>query len=168
MTTTTLLTMVLWTLIGIATSYIANRKGRDPYIWFALGAFFGILAMLALVLLPPVKSEKELEQDERNKEIVERREKQMEEQEKIENAPNLEPQSIETKEWFYLDNERKQQGPLSFYVINELWEGGSLTPQTYVWTEGMPEWKRVQEIPDLRDILERLDAENRKSFPEDM
>jgi hypothetical protein len=32
----------------------------------------------------------------------------------------------------------------------------------------MPEWKRVQEIPDLRDILERLDAENRKSFPEDM
>lgn len=161
------LTMILWILMGIATSYIANQRGRDPYIWFALGMFFGVLAVLTLVLLPPVKSEEEQEKDERNKEIVERREKQMEEQEKIENAPDLEPQSIETKEWFYLDKERQQQGPLSFYVINELWESGALNPQTYVWTEGMPEWKRVHEIPDLHDILERLDAEHRKAYPED-
>lgn len=161
------LTMILWILMGIATSYIANQRGRDPYIWFALGMFFGVLALLTLVLLPQVKAE-ELEKDERNKEIVERREKQMEEQERIENAPDLEPQSIETKEWFYLDKERQQHGPLSFYVINELWEGGTVNSQTYVWTEGMPEWKRVQEISDLYDILERLDAENRKSYPEDI
>lgn len=153
--------------MGTATSYLAYQRSRDPYIWFALGMFFGILAMLALVLLPPVKSKEELEMDQRNKEIIERREKQMEEQEKIESAPNLEPQSIETKEWFYLDKERQQRGPFSFYVINELWESANLNAHTLVWTEGMPEWKKIQEIPELNDILERLESEHRKA-PEDL
>lgn len=164
----TILTMILWVLMGTATAYLANQRGRDPYIWFAIGMFLGILAMLLVVILPPAKSEEESEADQRNKEIIERRERQVEEQEKIESAPDLEPQSIETKEWFYLDKERKQQGPFSFYVINELWEGGTLNTHTLVWTEGMPEWKKIQEIPDLNEILERLESENRKSFPEDL
>lgn len=163
--TMTILTMILLFLMGIATSYIASQKGRDPYIWFAFGMFFGVFAMLVLILMPPAQSEKELENEERNKEIVERREKQMEEQEKIESAPNLEPQSIETKEWFYLDKDRQQQGPFSFYVISELWESSTLNSQTFVWTDGMPEWKKVHEIPDLYDVLERLEADYKKHFP---
>lgn len=163
--TTTVLSLILWFLIGIATAYLATQKGRDPYIWFAFGMFFGIFAMIFLVLMPPAKTKEELEIEERNKEIVERREKQMEEQEKIENAPNLEPQSIESKEWFYLDQERQQQGPFSFYVISELWESGRLNPQSYVWSDGMPEWKKIYEIPELHDILERLEADFKKSFP---
>lgn len=150
----TMLTMILWMLMGIATSYIASQRGRDPYIWFALGMFFGILAMLALVLMPPGKSQQELDKDQRTKEIVERREKQMEEQEKIEKAADLEPQSLEAKEWFYLDKERQPQGPFSYYVIHELWESGVVDPQILVWTEGMSEWKKVQDIPELLYILD--------------
>lgn len=164
----TIITMVLWMLMGVATSYLASQRGRDPYIWFAIGIFFGLLAMLALILLPPVKSEEEREIDRKNEEIVERREKQLEEEERQENAPDLQPQSVEAKDWFYLNKAGQQQGPLSFYLLNELWEGGEVTERSYVWTEGMSDWKRIVDVSDLHKVLEELESENRKTFPEDL
>lgn len=163
-----ILTIILWILTGVATGYLAYRRGRDPYIWFALGIFFGILAILVLVLLPTTKVEEEIAVDRRNEEIVEGRERQLKEREKLENAPNLQPQSVEAKEWFYLDKTRQQQGPLSFYSLNVLWENGEINGQSYVWTEGMAEWKRIQEVEDLYHVLEQLEAENRKAFPEEL
>lgn len=165
---TMLVTMILWMLMGVATAYLAYQRGRDPYIWFALGIFFGILAMLLLVVLPRVKAEEEIEVDRKNEEIMERREKQVEEQEKLENAPDLQPQSIETKEWFYLDKAHQQQGPFSFYVLNESWENGDINAHSFAWSEGMPEWKKIQDIPELYHILQQLESENRKAFPEDL
>lgn len=163
-----ILTMLMWMLMGLATGYLAQQRGRDPYIWFALGLFFGILALLALVLLPQVRSPEEMEADRKNEEIIKLREKQMQEQEKIEDAPDLQPQSIQTKEWFYLDKSRQQQGPHSFYVITELWENGDITAHSYVWAEGMPEWKHVNDIPELLTALEQNESENKKAFPEDL
>lgn len=169
MTSSMTLTMILWILTGIATGYLAYRRGRDPYIWFALGIFFGILAILVLVLLPPIKNtEEEIAANERAEDIAERREKQLKEQEKLENAPNLQPQSVETKEWFYLDKAKQQQGPSSFYSLNALWENGEINLQSYVWTEGMPEWKKIQDLPDLSQVLEQIEEENRKAFPEEL
>lgn len=165
---TTLFTMILWVSIGAATAYLASQRGRDPYIWFALGMFFGILAMLAVVLLPPVKSEEEIEVDRKNEGIVAMREKQVEEEERLESAPDLQPQSVETKEWFYLDKNHQQQGPFSFFGINEAWENRDITSNSFVWSEGMEEWKQIHEIDDLYTILERLESENRKTFPEDL
>ena len=163
----TTITMILWMLMGVATAYFANQRGRDPYIWFALGIFFGVLAMLALVFLPPVKTDEEAEADRRNQEIVERREKQVEEAEKIENAPDLLPQSMQTKEWFYLDKARQQQGPFSYYVMTELWQNGDLNSQSLVWTEGMAEWQKIIDTLDLHEALDQLDAESRRTFPND-
>lgn len=162
------LTMILWMLMGVATAYLAYQRGRDPYIWFAIGIFFGLLAMLVLVLLPPVKSEEELEADQRNEEIIERREKQVEEQERLENAPDMQPQSVETQEWFCFDKAGQQQGPLSFYSLNEMWENGEINSKSYVWTEGMADWKHISNTPDLHQVLEKLEAESRKAFPEDL
>lgn len=164
----TTITMIIWMLMGLATAYYAAQRGRDPYIWFALGFFFSIFALLALVLLPPLKTEAEMEADRRNIEIVERREKQVEVEEKIENAPDLLPQSIQTKEWFYLDKARQQQGPFSFFIVSELWQNGELNAQSLVWTEGMPEWKIINETHDLHEVLEQQESESRKAFPEDL
>lgn len=168
MTSSMTLTLILWILTGLATGYLAYRRGRDPYIWFALGIFFGILAILALVLLPPVKStEEEGTATERLEEVAERRQRQLKEQEKMENAPDLQPQSVETKEWFYLDKAKQQQGPVSFYSLNAAWENGDISQQSYVWTEGMPEWKKIQDLTDLSQVLEQIEEENRKAFPEE-
>ncbi|HEV8052233.1 MAG TPA: DUF4339 domain-containing protein [Parachlamydiaceae bacterium] len=163
-----IITMILWMLMGVATAYLANNRGRDPYIWFALGIFLGLLAMLALILLPPVKSDEEQAIDEKNKEIIDRREKQVEEEEKIENAPDLLPQSVETKEWFYMDKSHQQQGPASFFLINELWESGDINVETLVWTEGMSDWNKIVDVSDLHEVLVKLESENRKAFPEDL
>jgi hypothetical protein len=160
--------MIFWVLMGAATSYLAYQRGRDPYIWFAAGIFFGVLAMLVLVFLPPGKSKEEQEVDQRNEEIIERREKQIAEEEKIENAQDLFPQSIETKEWFYLDGARQQQGPFSFYVMNELWQNKDISENSLVWTEGMEEWKQIQDISDLYHVLESQEQQDRAEFPKDL
>jgi len=164
----TMITMILWMLMGVATSYFAFRRGRDPYIWFALGIFFGVLAMLVLVLLPSLINENELEVDRKNQAIVEGEERRIVEEEKIENAPNLLPQSVQTKDWFYLDKARQQQGPFSFYIVSELWQNGELEAQSLVWTEGMVEWKKIVDAPELFEALEQIDLDNRKTFPEDL
>lgn len=153
--------------MGVATAYLANQRGRDPYIWFALGVVFGLLALFLLFVLPAVKSEKEWEDDQKNEILVERREEQLKEQEKLENAPDLQPQSIEAKDWFYLDKARQQRGPLSFYVVNELWQGGEIDVQTLIWTEGMAEWKKVQEVPQLNEVLMRSQNESRNTSHEE-
>ena len=163
-----MLTIFLLMVMGAATAYLAYQRGRDPYMWFVIGIFFGVLAMLLLVILPVVTNEEELKAQEKSKELVDRREEQMKEQEKLENAPNLQPQSVETNEWFYLDKTRQQQGPFSFYVINELWEGAEINAHTLVWTDGMAEWKQIQDTPNLHHVLEGLESENRKAFPEDL
>lgn len=161
----TVLTIVLWMLMGVATAYWAYQRGRDPYIWFAIGIFFGVLGMLVLILLPPIKNEEETAVGLENDARIQRKEQHI--QDHLEVAQDLQPQSVEVKEWFYLDKRRDQKGPFSFYVINELWEGKDLTPASLVWAEGMPEWKKIQDIPDLYQVLQNLESQNRKSFPED-
>ncbi|MCZ6902561.1 MAG: hypothetical protein O7C62_08765, partial [Rickettsia endosymbiont of Ixodes persulcatus] len=116
-------------MMGAATSYLAVNRGRDPYIWFAIGVLCGILGLIAVVLLPPVKTEEELEAERKDQIIVGEREKQLEVQEKLENAPDLMPQSVEAKDWFCIDKSGVQQGPLSFYSLNQLWEGREINLQ---------------------------------------
>ena len=59
------LTITLCLLIGAATAYFANQRGRDPLVWFMVGMLLGIFGLALLFLLPPVlegeeKSEEEL------------------------------------------------------------------------------------------------------------
>jgi hypothetical protein len=42
---------------GLFCRYVAQEKGRNYRVWFALGYFFSIFALLSLVALPRVKSE---------------------------------------------------------------------------------------------------------------
>ncbi len=52
------------------------------------------------------------------------------------------------KKYFYLEN-KKQLGP---FTIEELKEKG-IRKDTMVWYKGMAEWKKAEELPELKDIL---------------
>ncbi len=45
---------VIWLLtsivVGIIAAWMAKSKGKDPVVWFALGFFLNILALVALAL----------------------------------------------------------------------------------------------------------------------
>jgi len=44
-------------------------------------------------------------------------------------------------------------GPLDFAALRQRVKAGQLTPTTFVWRPGMPDWKRAQELPELTPIL---------------
>lgn len=49
--------------------------------------------------------------------------------------------------WFYLTKDSKQMGPVSSYRVEELFEIKELSRDTYVWKEGMQEWKKLENTP---------------------
>lgn len=56
--------------------------------------------------------------------------------------------------WYYLDEQHEQQGPVSLIALRELWKTGRLLPTAFVWSKGMFQWKKVEELPDLKNELE--------------
>ena len=45
---------------GIISAYFAHRQGRNPYRWFFIGLFFGMLGCFALLFVPKMKKTKRL------------------------------------------------------------------------------------------------------------
>lgn len=135
-----LLTVALWILMGTATSYFAHQRGRDPFAWFLIGMLLGILGFLLLFLLPraePPKEDPEFELEELVGEI-----------------PKPVPQeSYRFKDWFYLDDKQKQFGPLNFQHLRKIWEQGKLSDSTFVWSEGMQDWRKIQDLPGFKENL---------------
>ena len=62
--------------------------------------------------------------------------------------PSAQRESYERSLWFYLVG-TEQVGPVAFAELARVWREGVLTPSTYVWCEGMNDWLRVHDLPDL-------------------
>jgi hypothetical protein len=50
--------------------------------------------------------------------------------------------------WYVLDD-GEQTGPFELAQLRERVLGGSLTADTWVWADGMPEWRQAREVPAL-------------------
>lgn len=118
-------------LVGSLTAYMSKGRGRNPVPWFFIGMFFGILGFLALFLFPIVK-------DEPARSI----------------ARTLEPQLPE--KWFYLDEKHVQFGPVGLSELALLYKETKIEPSTYVWSEGMEEWKKLGELSQLLTQIKKL------------
>jgi GYF domain 2 len=55
---------------------------------------------------------------------------------------------MSNRAWFYA-SEGQQHGPYPETQLHELIAQGTVTAETLVWTEGMVDWQRAAEIPDL-------------------
>jgi len=50
--------------------------------------------------------------------------------------------------WYHLQGE-EQHGPIALAEIRELVLDGTVTPDTYVWADGMPDWLPAREVPAI-------------------
>lgn len=130
-----LVVIISWLLFGGASSYFARQRGRDPFAWFLIGMFLGILGLLLLFLLPPLAVPVSADE------------------EKVEEIEEIEPQEAEMpyqlKAWYYLDEMRNQIGPVSYNQLKK----ANIQADTLIWCEGMPEWKTIAEIPHMKEAL---------------
>jgi hypothetical protein len=136
------LSIVLWLMIGSATAYFANQRGRDPLIWFMLGMLFGFLGLLLLFILPPV-SEEEIPNEEEYRFL-----------EAKEEIPAPINHDYFIKEWFYYDSQQQRKGPVGFDELMRLWKNRDLNEDTFVWSEGMNGWEKIEEVRSLYTHLQ--------------
>ena len=45
----------VWLAFGIVTALAANARGRDPMGWFAIGCIGGVFALVAVLVMEPLK-----------------------------------------------------------------------------------------------------------------
>jgi hypothetical protein len=56
------------------------------------------------------------------------------------------------RQWFYAVDSR-EQGPIAVSELRPLWISGQVGPDTLVWSKGMQQWTRIQEVPGLSEVL---------------
>lgn len=137
---------LFWIFFGFLCAYLAPKKGRNPKNWFIIGLFMGLLGVLLLLLLPST--------DRKREEFIQ----------KQRGAPAQQPQpiplsarlnEITAKIWYYLDAAHKQQGPVDFPFLSRQWNQKMFSNNTYVWADGMEQWKKIGELPELQNELRK-------------
>jgi hypothetical protein len=145
--------ILMMLLFGGLTAYLAKGRGRNPVVWFMIGFFFGIFALLFLFIFPSVKD---------GRTVSFGRQPSPKDPTTIETvatevaSPNITPEdttTIQDKNWFYLDSHNKQYGPMPFSELKAKWQQGNTTSNTYVWTAGMIEWQCIKDTPELLKAL---------------
>jgi len=119
--------------LGLIAATLARRNGRNAYFWFGIGFVFGLLGVLALFLIPPSR-----------KKIVPTP------------LPKPVPQPFIDgpldRFWYYLNEKREQQGPMSHNALTQAWQSGSIRSDTFVWHEDLPNWKPLQELIKFKNL----------------
>jgi len=126
-------------VFGCITAYLAKERGRSPPIWFLVGFFTGIIGLVVLLLFPSmVVSSKKIT-------------------EPTPEIPVLPPLSEpEVSGWFYLDAQYQPSGPHPFSMISTRWQEHELDRSSYLWREGMPDWKKIEALPE---VIAKLESE---------
>lgn len=57
------------------------------------------------------------------------------------------------KEWMFLDKDGLQAGPVEKDAIRRLWSKKEIDWTTRCWATGMPDWKKLRDIRELRWAL---------------
>lgn len=133
-------TLVLATIIGSITAFLASKRGRNPFVWLFVGILFGMLGLLFLFILPSCLEE----ESEEGESLI------------LGEGSQKEPKEeayYQKKEWFYLNEKHEQEGGVSFDELRKNWIEGKLSDWTYVWAEGMGEWKKIAEMSELKKEL---------------
>ena len=125
-----LLTLFFWLFFGGISAYYAIQRGRNPYTWFLVGLFLGIIGLALLFILPNQKTAP---------------------QETAAPAPIKDPvpSPQSQKFWYYLDADNQQFGPMSHTALENALKEGKVTLTTFVWNEEMDGWKPYAEVQPL-------------------
>lgn len=120
--TSMIIAWVFLFLLAAGTAYFADKKGRSPWGWFLLTLLLGMIAPVLLYFLgeQPASTAAQPEIPVKKKSSF---------------APHM--------DWYYLDQNRQQVGPVTGSHLQELQDQGVIGPNTYLWKEGMESWQKM-------------------------
>lgn len=67
--------------------------------------------------------------------------------------------------WYYVDGSERV-GPVAKSEIENLFEVGKLNSDSFIWTKGYENWKKLEEVDDFSNLLENTfdDSEDEEDF----
>lgn len=123
--------LLLSTCIGTLSAYLAVKQRKNPYFWFFIGIFFGLLGVIAIFFAPPQKRKKQPANPWITESFIA--------------GPS-------NKFWYYLDVSHKQVGPMSLAALSKAWKAGTVLSNTFVWHEDLTDWKPLEECIQTRKV----------------
>lgn len=111
---------------GILGAYLAIQRKKNPYLWFFIGVFFGMLGVF-MVFMPFKK-------------------KKPQRRRRVQRQPQAYIEGPSGCFWYYLNEANEQKGPMSLMALTQALKKGEVAPSTFVWNEELPEWKALQEL----------------------
>ena len=144
--------LICWIVLGSIIGYVAHKRGKNPYLWFVLGMFLGIFGFVLLLIRTrkpaTAANEAQATSAAQPSSATLQPEAAPIEAKNALSAPLQDPLKDPVgSSWHYLDATHKQQGPIGFGFLKLLWDEKNVTRSTYVWTEGMSEWKKIHQLP---------------------
>ena len=105
-------------IIGITTGLIAyKRKGKNPYLWFMIGFFFGIFGLVGVFFAK-----------------------------KNEPTALKEPTISLPDGMWYVGFNGKTEGPFSSKRVEELYLKKELSDEHALWSENIENWVKIKEL----------------------
>lgn len=147
--TSYLFSLVMGLILGVLTAMLAVRKGKNPYLWFFLGFLLGILGLLVLFFWPPMGFNPPTAANKEEEGTTSHPPPAPPPPDGA--APPLDPLSLASEEWYYLDDSWQPQGPVSLEYLQEAWRQKKLDPQSFVWAPSLHEWTKVAALPQFQD-----------------
>ncbi len=115
--------LVTAAIMGAISAFLAVKRGKNPYLWFALGFLFGIFGIFAIFFFTSPKKTAQT----------------------ASKQPVFRIDGPKDKFWYYLDPAQNSQGPMSLDALTATWKAGKISPSTLVWHEDLPDWKPLKE-----------------------
>lgn len=112
--------LIISSLYGMISGYLAYKRKKNPYLWFFIGFFLGLVG-IAFFFLPKKKA------------VAKR-------------IPEIILRGPSDKAWFYLDSSHKQTGPISYSAIANAFSQKLISLDTFVWHENLSEWKKLEDF----------------------
>jgi len=126
-------TLLVSSAAGLISSYLAYRRGKNPLLWFLVGALFGLFGVFALFFSGYIKKKPPTPV-----------------------AKVIEPKPYlfgpANKFWYYLDASGTQVGPVSYNGMTTAWKDGTVPVTAFVWHEDLTDWKTLQDLIRLEGI----------------
>jgi hypothetical protein len=129
----TLFSIAMNLILAWGCAHYAKSRGRNPTTWLIAGIFFGIFALVTLFILPVRRV------------VAASRTSTAAAPKVVPVLRVISPLHAE-KLWYYLDEQKKQFGPMSFHALSAAWGEGAVREQTFVWNEEMENWQRFKDV----------------------
>jgi hypothetical protein len=70
---------------------------------------------------------------------------------------------LHTKQWYYLDAENQTKGPIFTRFLLHKVQEGEIDGLTMIFGGGLTEWKKVSDIPELKEEIRKIAEEEEKA-----